>query len=576
MLKPKSLAIAACLTAPLIAAPGAHAAAAPDQCPAAFPVDQVKPGLKGYGLTVSKGTKPERFTYEVEDVLKDGIAPGVDLIIVKADSPAISKVKGVWAGMSGSPLYTPDGRILGALSYGFSAGPSKLAGITPAADMKDVLSLPAKLRLPKRVAARAPQENLSQLPMPLGVSGINRSRLKKFNAQLAKTDSTVRLYGASASSGKKTSRDEIVAGGNFAAALSYGDVTFGGVGTTTMVCGDKALAFGHPFTLRGKVTFSAHAASAITVVDDPTFAPYKIANIGGVVGTLTQDRTAAVNAMLGNGPRGVPITSTVTAEGRKRTGTSVAAMGADAGQIAGIHLLSNADRVFDGIAPGSATLTWKVSGTADGKPWTLQRSNRFASSPSEGDISALMPSELATILTSLHANRFSKVTFDGVTAEADISDEYGLYSVDKVAAKSGSGWKTLGSDGSLSAKAGSTIRLRVTLKGYRSPAKDVYLSVKVPKNRKGSAGALTVAGLLNQATAGADCLILNGPDCAADVKADSFPDLVRKLDRLPGNDHVQATLSFGKDGTRKAVKITDRTTADQVVNGSFTIAIRVK
>ena len=38
--------------------------------PDVMPVAEVRPGMKGYGLTVFEGTRPERFDVEVIDVLK--------------------------------------------------------------------------------------------------------------------------------------------------------------------------------------------------------------------------------------------------------------------------------------------------------------------------------------------------------------------------------------------------------------------------------------------------------------------------------------------------------------------------
>ena len=40
--------------------------------------------------------------------------------------------------------------------------------------------------------------------------------------------------------------DSMVAGGNMAAAMSYGDITQGGVGTATSVCDGRVVGFGHP------------------------------------------------------------------------------------------------------------------------------------------------------------------------------------------------------------------------------------------------------------------------------------------------------------------------------------------
>src|SRR6185436_12986650 len=127
----------AALGALAVPAPARAAAAPPGSCPAAVPVSQ--------------------FTARVIGVLRDGIAPGLDMIIVETDSPAIRAAGGIWAGMSGSPVYTSDGRLLGAVAFGLSGAPSRIGGITPAEEMLKVLGfssaaspqLPARVRLPK-------------------------------------------------------------------------------------------------------------------------------------------------------------------------------------------------------------------------------------------------------------------------------------------------------------------------------------------------------------------------------------------------------------------------------------------
>jgi hypothetical protein len=130
-------------------------------------------------------------------VLEDGITPGLDMIIAETDSPAIRAAGGIWAGMSGSPVHTDDGRLLGAVAYGLSGAPSRIGGITPAEDMRRLLSLPsaAQHRPPTRVAlstalrarivrtgagARAQaQAGMRQLPVPLGISGLTGAHFDK-------------------------------------------------------------------------------------------------------------------------------------------------------------------------------------------------------------------------------------------------------------------------------------------------------------------------------------------------------------------------------------------------------------
>ena len=80
----------------------------------------VKPGMKGYGLTVFKGTTPERFDVEVIATLKQ-FRPNQDLILIKTPNHPRLDVAHTVAGMSGSPIYL-DGKMAGAYAYGWMFG----------------------------------------------------------------------------------------------------------------------------------------------------------------------------------------------------------------------------------------------------------------------------------------------------------------------------------------------------------------------------------------------------------------------------------------------------------------------
>ncbi len=142
------------------------------------------------GLTVESGTTPEEFTGDVIGVLDDGIAVGLDMIMVELESPALERAGGIWQGMSGSPVYV-DGQLLGAVAYGLSWGPSPIAGVTPFSEMDDYL---AARRAPgakqdvevdgktARTIARRSDVSRSQaaqgftaLPVPMGVTGVSQA-----------------------------------------------------------------------------------------------------------------------------------------------------------------------------------------------------------------------------------------------------------------------------------------------------------------------------------------------------------------------------------------------------------------
>ena len=107
-------------------------------------VDQIRPGMKGHGLTVFEGTRPEKFGVEVIDVIKN-FRPRQDAILIKTFHPRLDVVN-VVRGMSGSPIYI-DGKMIGAYAYGWSFGKEPVAGVTPIESMLEDLERP----LPKSI-----------------------------------------------------------------------------------------------------------------------------------------------------------------------------------------------------------------------------------------------------------------------------------------------------------------------------------------------------------------------------------------------------------------------------------------
>src|SRR5512140_1067481 len=101
----------------LALAPALGAAAAP--LPAdVLPLSAVHAGMQGWGLTVMKGSVPERFEVEVLGILPNTL--GRTRILVKVSGLGLEKT-GVIAGMSGSPVYL-EGKLAGALSATWAFG----------------------------------------------------------------------------------------------------------------------------------------------------------------------------------------------------------------------------------------------------------------------------------------------------------------------------------------------------------------------------------------------------------------------------------------------------------------------
>ena len=97
-------------------------------------IDDVQPGMRGYGLTVFQDARIDTFDVEVIGVIKNQFYTDHDIIMVGVSGPYVDDA-GVIAGMSGSPVYI-DGKLVGALAYRFGFFPMKpIGGVTPIGHM---------------------------------------------------------------------------------------------------------------------------------------------------------------------------------------------------------------------------------------------------------------------------------------------------------------------------------------------------------------------------------------------------------------------------------------------------------
>lgn len=559
------------LVASLLAGPASPVAAQSpgpdDECPDVMPVSELEPGMEGTGYTVSRGTAPEPFDTEVLGVLRDGIAPDIDLIIVDIDSPAVQEAGGGWFGMSGSPVYI-GGRLVGALAYGLAFGPSSVAGLTPAEHMEALLDHPTASPAVRADDVEVPEgtqqtlvaqagvtreqaaAGMRRLPLPLGLSGLQDHRFAQVAEALQQASLGAFPVNASGVAADMPPGDPALvgAGGNFAAALSYGDLTAAGVGTTTAVCDGTLLAFGHPFLWSGPTSMSAHDADAMAIVPDPVFGPYKLANIGGIVGTVDQDRLAGIRALLGDGPETVPVTSSLTNldTNRSRDGRTDAVFTDLLADIAAIHLFLNFDALVldEFFYAGTSDAHWTVEGRrADGRPWSLVRENRHAD---RFDLASTSAFDLFFALIQLQENTFEDITFTGIDYEASVSSPFRAFDlVERGVTVSTDGVEFTPGRAGVSAQPGETIHVRVDLDPFRDrqPPQTLEFALEVPEDAVGF-GVLEL-----RSGAGGDpfdCLFF--PEECVDTDDEvSFDSLLASIADRPRDDEVVASLVLHGD-----------------------------
>lgn len=581
------LSAGAVVLAGVASVPAAQSATDPG-CPEAYPAADLTAGQPVHGLTVSKGTTPDAFTGEVVGVLDDYIAPDLDVAVVRLQSPALEAAGGVWAGMSGSPVYAADGRLIGAVSYALASSPSMVTGVTLAADMLELLesdSVTAQralaaaaetdtVALPRAMARElvasdaATQEEaaggLTRLPLPVAVSGPVPRKLRDVDTALPTSGTRVYQGTAAPVAGAAS---ELVPGGNVAASLAYGDLTYAATGTVTAVCGEEVLAFGHPFLYMGRNTLGMHSGSTLLVQPDPYWGgAYKLMNIGGPVGAVDNEMLAGIHGVVGEMPTATTITSYVEAAGRSRTGTSEIVFQPDMPYLASWHLYLDQDRVLQAWTKGTGTISWTVRGTReDGSPFTYTRRDRYASQWSISDDTAW---ELYGQLYQLQQNDFEEIAVDEITTDSRLSTAYEVYVIKSVAVRKDGVWTSLEQDSTVRLRPGTTKRFKVSLTSRTLGVHAVLLDLKVPLRAAGRSGSISFTGgnwwgggYYEEGMSPA-----GGPS--------SFDDLLRKLRNAPRNDAVIAVLDvYGKGD--KPLRRQVRTNAGAVTEGSYGFSARV-
>jgi hypothetical protein len=594
--------LASSLSAPAQADPVGAKNGLAVECPEAVPISEVTEGMIGEGLTVVRGSTPQAFQVEVLGVLTGGLQGGRDLIIINASDIAGSHVidqgGGIWAGMSGSPVYV-DGKLLGSVSYGFSNSPSPIGGVTPAADMQPLLdsnATPAAkakdaaaqktVKLTKSVrrdlaakAGAAVPSTMHQLTTPLAVSGIGGKRIARLQSDLDAAGYSVRAYAAgraAAPAARAVPAARPQAGGNFGAVLSYGDFTAAGFGTTTLVCGDQALAWGHPFSLLGPVSYGASDGQSVAIIKDDTFGPYKLANVGAAVGTVDQDRIAGIRADLTTTPAGSNVTTILRNldNGKQRTGTTTIV---DQASLPGLlvgAVYANQDAVFDEWGDGIARSDWTITGKrAGGAPFSVSRSNLWAS---QGDVTIDPADDVAIAADALLNNDYENVTIDNVTFGSDMATTFQQLHITKMeVARPGGKYTTAKS---LAVRAGERIKVRVSTRPYRgttTTTKTLYLTV--PKSATGKRGLLSVTGGLDLADGGEpDEGCLFEPEGCSDDDEGSLDQVIRGITTAPKNNALVAQLDLESDNSDAIQTVTAKKHHTLTVTGERGILITVR
>ncbi len=574
-------------------------------------VEAFAPDTAVTGLSVTKGTTPDPFSGSYIGFIDDALGKDRDMLLFKLSSPVIDgtsglKPAGIWAGMSGSPVYTTDGKLIGAVAYSLNYDNLPVAGVTPAEYMKNIgttgLTTTAKVKVTKgnlktsSAGIKAAGDTLVGRALTpvrtVNVAGVAGTKSNAFvNRTLARTPrsaaaSSFLRSGTFLPAGVSSANavpQPLVAGGSIAALYGDGDLFGGAIGTVTAVCGDgpgaTVWAFGHPMFGEGKTTLMMANVSTALIVPDGTgmVGSYKQhSQLGAPVGMIDQDRLVGIRGTVGD-IAAFPVTVDI----QNPSGNQVASYSGNvsyqsAAASAAAYLIGQATyEQLDQYGSGTAEVTWTIDyRRADNTTGSLTNSQIVSARYMFPDI---LGSEAANDVYEITENPYEDVAIAGIHATVKLVSSDSLsYKVSGVQVKGKTGaWTTLSGS---KLKAGSTYSLRpqYTVKKNGKSSGTVFgdpLSVKLSSKARKS-GSFEVTAL----TELSDPCDEDSEECddwaTGEDPYEDFDELVAALDEHPTSDLVvgQLTHRLKKGSTSKVFDLT----GPGVVTGSRTASFTIK
>ena len=473
---------------------------------ARMPVDEIRRGMTGVGITVFEGSRRDEFGVEILGVLRNVLGPRRDIVVARLSGGPLADT-GVVQGMSGSPVYI-DGRLIGAVSYALgSFAKEPIAGITPIDEMvaSDANRNPATrlARIPPQFPMTAGglealvSERTERLaPFALHSAdvqtlGLAQQSLGNAGAMLRPIATPVVLGGfapqiqdlwiaalgaggfsAAGVGGKATqpvAGEALQPGDAVGAALVQGDLIMAATGTVTMVEDDRVYAFGHPFYNLGPIRFPMTRAAVTTVLPSLALSS-KIAAIGEVVGTLDQDRATGIFGTLGRGPRMVPVRMDLDAPGLNQRQT--------------FRFEVVEDRLFTPLLTYSGVLSTFLSWTRQlgASTYSVSSTTRVDGHDDvafedvySGDIALIAAAgAVANPLTALLNNDIAAVDVEGIEISIAAAEEPRTAVLERV-------WLD-----TARVRPGDTVRLHVLARGYRGADLIETVDIDIPSNVSGA------------------------------------------------------------------------------------------
>ncbi|HWQ60789.1 MAG TPA: SpoIVB peptidase S55 domain-containing protein [Negativicutes bacterium] len=531
----------------LLSFPAAMAAAAPET----MPLEEIRAGMQGVAKTVVSGTTIEEFGVEVLGIMKNK-GPSGDLILVRTFGDLIDRTGGIAQGMSGSPVYI-DGKLVGAIAYGWTFTDHKVGMVTPIADMLKLWELPApkpriteeEAKIEEQSGEEQPEDKKAEdkkaedkkaeentvLATPLMAAGFGERALALLTEKLRPYKLTPYAVGDAPA---EAAYRPLEPGSAVGVQLVRGDVSLGAMGTVTYVEGNKVLAFGHPFLKKGATGYFLTNAYVFTTVKGMENS-FKVGAVGPALGVIDQDRGAGVSGQMGLFPSVVPLRIGVTDRALGTSRDAVVQIVQDEQLfpvLAAASVLSVIEKTADRVGAGTAKVTFEV--TARNMPGdTFKRENMFYSPANIGEQAI---SELYELMALLASNQFQPVDILDIQVDATVDPERRTATIMEARANVAT------------AKPGDKVEITVSLKPFRGETVTCKVPFTIPKDQPAGpltlevrgGGMIPLAELLSKRQKGDDELL----QAVGKLKTKTFPEMLKEFaERDRNNDIVVEVLS---------------------------------
>lgn len=266
----------------------------PPDNPQVIPMSEITEGMEGVGYTVIHGTNIEPFKVKVISVLRK-MWHGSDAILIELEGLNLEH-SGTVAGMSGSPIYF-DGKIAGALAFGWNYAKDPIAGVTPIEEMYKLYN--------DTNASKVASISKNSLQTPLMFSGFNGDSFLEYSDKFKEMGFYPMQAGGTISD--ETQSGKFLFGDSVAIVLIDGDFSIAGVGTVSHTDNEKFLLFGHSMWSKGRLRAPVSRAY-INYIVASTASSFKIgAAYSNYLGYTVYDGTFGVSGVYGEVPENTMI-----------------------------------------------------------------------------------------------------------------------------------------------------------------------------------------------------------------------------------------------------------------------------